>query len=960
MYVPTHLDETQLDALFASAAESIAQVLPELPSDGNLGILDVAKAARLSPQQIRRLESYGLAKPAYVTSGAKRNRRYTAHQALVLVVAATLMHTFGLRPSQAATLLLPQGSETGAIGKSDVSFVEEAQEYTTALEHTALGVSQFRLSQEGSLVGAAADTIRRVVGARLALISVLTLLGTRELPPRCIICLRSATPDTTPSGSLQRRSDGVSESSRDMSIAVDQGISPGSTHLMTQQDDAFYAFITPQGQVFQIGPQSKLITEDRSWYHLNLAGQSTDEIFDVFLSVPQRERTLLAANDPEVKLRAGEVSTEQHTIEIAVNLCWTVVKAIPRITSWAYEEVAASRIHLEQIAVNDGLMPIVLWLYAHVLKEICPAMDQCDILAPVYDSRGKAPLLEPIASTNIDDMLRVPRTTVSSDHLLSGFALTHRQACYLGDITAETGQLNSFQAHERARAAAAIPVLLDERPMAGRAIMLDSRALACVYLNSRYHPILFTPALKRTLEVAANETAEILLQQECSTRVTVRSTIEVTRPARPLSSLILQDYIHQWVTRLAQAAPTYERALMKQQASSMDSWIPNKDGGRLVIVVIRGTVDREYQGQHEVAKWISEEASYQAADSFAQVLDGQWLSYESQDAIGWQHYDLTTSEAARLVPYTPVFSWEVPQNELGKPPIIAYLALAGLNCTSEYISRLKKLIQDRGLNGEMPARTERNEPVGRILGWVLDAKPSTIERAFLTDTSSKQVEQQVETVLAMINSCARLLPYLHQYHQEAFGEGNLRKAIATLKNARLQDETDTYVPRHLLDLYLRSHRLKEAHHLVKSYAMLEHTMPAKWFCLVGQMNYMLGDFDSALGSLNKAVELDPSRPWIYRLFAETFMAKGKFDEAVHYFGKAKEYELMRKVPDVARILNTAMLIADAQIRLGHLEAAIATYEDLMLEYPGETKDNILVQQKMSELYYRVQQASDIS
>jgi DNA-binding transcriptional MerR regulator len=959
MHVPTQLDETQLDALFSSAAESIAKVLPEFRSDGNLGIQDVAKAARLSPQQIRRLESYGLAKPAYVTSGAKSNRRYTAHQALVLVVAAILMHTFDLRPAQAAALLLPEDSEISATGQLEVSPVEEAQEYPAVLEHNALGISKFRLSQEGSLVGAAADTIRRMVGARLALISVLTLLGARELPPRCIICLRSAATDATPSDSLQWRNEGIGESSQNMSIAIDQGMSPSGTQLMTLQDDSFYAFITPQGQVFQIGPYSKLITEDRSWYHLNLTGQSTAEIFDIFLSVPQREHALLAGNDPEIKLRAGELSADQHTIEIAANLCWTVVKAIPRITSWAYEEVAASRIHLEQIAVNDGLMPIVLWLYAHVLKEICPAMDQCDILAPVYDSRGKAPLLEPIASTNIDDMLRMPRTTVSSDHLLSGFALTHRQACYIGDVTSETGQLISFQTHEHAQAAAAIPVLLDDRPMAGRAIMLDSRALACVYLNSRHSSVMFTPALKRTLEVVANEAAEILLQQEGSTRVTVRSTIEVTRPAHPLNSLMLHEYIHQWVSRLARAVPTEEKALVEQEPSK-DSWIPNKDSGRLVIVVIRGTVDREYQGQHEVAKWVSEEASYQAADSFAQVLDGEWLSYESHDAISWRHHDPNTSEVAPLVPYTPVFSWEVPQSEKGKPPIMAYLALAGLNCNSEHIGRLKKLIQDRGLNGEMPARTERNEPVGRILGWVLDAKPSTIERALLTDTSSKQVEKQVETVLTMINSCARLLPYLHQYHQQAFGEGNMRKAIATLKSARSQDESDTYVPRHLLDLYLRSHRLKEAQDLVKAYNGLEHTMPAKWFCLVGQMNYMLGKFDSALISLEKAEQLDPSRPWIYRLFAETYMAMSEFDKAVHYFVNAKEYEQMRKVPDKARVINTTMLIADAQIRLGHPEDAIATYEDLMLEFPRETKDNILVQQKMSELYFRVQQASDIS
>src|SRR5215467_10683410 len=109
LYVPRYLDGEQLNGFFQGAAEALRKTVAVLPPDGNLGIQDIAKAARVSPQQIRRLESYGLAKPAYVISGAKRNRRYSLFEAIVLVAAANLMHKYDARPAQAAKLLLGQG-----------------------------------------------------------------------------------------------------------------------------------------------------------------------------------------------------------------------------------------------------------------------------------------------------------------------------------------------------------------------------------------------------------------------------------------------------------------------------------------------------------------------------------------------------------------------------------------------------------------------------------------------------------------------------------------------------------------------------------------------------------------------------------------------------------------------------------------------------------------------------------
>jgi tetratricopeptide (TPR) repeat protein len=257
-------------------------------------------------------------------------------------------------------------------------------------------------------------------------------------------------------------------------------------------------------------------------------------------------------------------------------------------------------------------------------------------------------------------------------------------------------------------------------------------------------------------------------------------------------------------------------------------------------------------------------------------------------------------------------------------------------------------LHERGLDGQVVAQTAAEVPVGRVLGWVLDAKGSVIQRSLRPYHSGElDTQRAIESIVRDVHTCVRILPQQHQFHTEAFHDGNLDRAIITLKQALSQSSRDVYVLRHLLDLYVRTGRLDEALTLAEENRDREEAMPAKWFWSLGQVYLMLGDTDEALRRFDRALELDPSHPVPYRLIAEAHVVRNELHEAEEWLRRAIEREEARSMRVEERIIATYLMLGDVLAKQGRLDAAIATYEELQVTHPKAAKYNILVGERLT-------------
>jgi tetratricopeptide (TPR) repeat protein len=238
---------------------------------------------------------------------------------------------------------------------------------------------------------------------------------------------------------------------------------------------------------------------------------------------------------------------------------------------------------------------------------------------------------------------------------------------------------------------------------------------------------------------------------------------------------------------------------------------------------------------------------------------------------------------------------------------------------------------------------------------VLDTKGSVVQRtlrAARDRLGGRELDTQpvVRQMLRDIRTCVRTLSHQHQFHEEAFRQGNLNRAIVTLKQALLLSGQDVYVLRHLLDLYVRTGRLDEALALAETHKDREDLMPAKWFWSLGQVYLMRDDPEEAIDQFWQAIRRDPSHPQAYRLMAEAHVARGDLREAEDWLRHAiarEESRSLRGVEQIGRIIDTYLLLGDVLVKQDQLDAAIATYEELLVTHPEEAKDNILVSQRLA-------------
>jgi MalT-like TPR region len=943
---PLGLERIDWMALGSQARETLDREIPPTPARERLGIQDVARASGLSVQQIRLLEHHGLVTPALETSGEKRNRRYTREQAILIIVAALVMHILHIRPGKAAMLVLAQRAYpihtprsalelgTGHESTADPYAADTLPEPTYGARYDHNGASD---APETGMLSAATARLRSVVAPRLAVVAVSSLLGERDLPAQWVIHVREGVQGSFAlAGASVAAPPGAEGTDSMMELPIAHGEKLDPTRYPVPDGSAFYAFVAPGGEIFRFLPSSREVSEEllahREWHAVVLPAARGRPSIEVLIGAPRRAHPSAEAL-PARRLMGDRLAVRTDTVLVAAALLWLVIRAIPEVTFFSWQRVHDGVINLEGLA-QRGVTTAVLWLYAQVLLHICPDLDQCDILEPHADPGGERPVLQLIASSNLDELRVSARAMIHGDQLLSGFAYSLAQPCYVADVNAAQGVLISYRSEERARAAAAIPVTY------GR------RARACVYLFSRHASINFTPVLRRTLEVAVNEMAEVLLLHELALQLASASTLHIVRPRAVGDAGALQQVVEDWVNKLAIGTPPPAA----QAVDDSSGWLSmRRDDGRFVAVVIGAEHDSRFREQPEVARWL-DSVAHQTADSFAQTLDAGGISDErSRTALAVSELR-SDGHSEAFAPFTRVFRWPVASSDPIENPRVAYVVLAGLDLTREHVQRIKRLIHARGLDGRIAAHTGSGLAIGRLLAWVLDAKATVIERTLYPLGSggggAPDITRAVQRIMQDIDTCSRILAQQHQFHHEAFREGNLDRAIVTLKQALTKSSGDVYVLRHLLDLYVRAGRLDNALALAEEHRDREDVMPAKWFCSMGQAHLMLGDADAALREFKEAIQRDPSHPLPYRLMAEAHAVQGQFDAAAQALREALAHEEVRSMHDEERTISTYLLLGDVLERQGKLDAALATYEELLVTHPQAAKDNILVSQRI--------------
>jgi predicted negative regulator of RcsB-dependent stress response len=929
--------------LRAQAQRTLDQRIPPTPEHQRLGIQDISRVTNLSVQQIRLLEHHGLVRPAFETSGEKRNRRYTRQQAVLILLAAEVMHRLDIRPGKAAMLVLARNLDLdqAAPAEAPESPATHGNGFAAALppptaRHDLTSGRPVARSTPGLDLFDVADVkVRRVIAARLAATAVSSLLGERDLPPQWVIHARRATcePDAAVTAL------GPDGTSQFVSLHVTRidALDP----LRSAADDMeapFFAFVAREGEVFSFSPFEDLdgqeLLHDREWYAVTLPVGDSHPAVDVVLGIPQHHPSGAGLPEAARRLMNDRLPVRRSVVDVAAALLWTVVEIIPDVIRTQSQLARDGAIDLEVLA-QHGVTSLVLWLYACVLVRMCPGVDQCDVLTPDQDVDGSRPVLRIIATSNLEEFRASTRAAIPGGQLLSGFAFSLAQPCYVEDVRGPYSVLLSFHRQEHARAAAAIPVTH------------DGRTHACIYLSSRRGKISFTPHGRRALEVAADEIAEVLLLHDVGWRVSSESILHAVRPNRIDGADALQEVVRAWVEGLAEA----QRTRSTSAPSSSDEGIAttDHDDRRLVMVVIRAEVDPHFREQPEIASWLDEVAR-QSADSLAEALDaGAIDDHPPRPLLEADSEGEGEDEHPSLL--TRVFRWQVRGAEAYGGSASAYVILAGDHRTRRHVEHLKDLLRKRGLDGEVTAQTEMGASVGRILGWVLDVKRSVVQLSLRQherrEAGRPDTRPAVQRILRDVHSCVRLLPLQHQFTRQAFREGNLERAIVILKQALTLSPHDSYVVRHLLDLYVRTGRLDEAIILAQENKDHEDGMPAKWFCSLGQVHLMLGDHDEAIKQFEQAIKRDPSHPWAYRLIAEAHMAQGELRAAEEWLRNAIDREETRSMRKVGQIIDTRLLLGDVLAQQGKLEAAIAAYEELLILYSKKAKYNVLVSQRLA-------------
>lgn len=1059
---------------------NLEERLPAGPGRERLGIQDIARAADLTVQQVRLMERQGLVRPAFEVSGRKRNRRYTRDEALLILAAAQLMHRHGIRPAQAATFVLARGLDSAgasttrpdAVEATNTRSIESAFETSietsiergrhaawnaaitgrvpghvrsdgvppardrAALDPTALAPALDLALDLGAepatpasdapgagVLAAAAARLGEVIGARLVLIAVSALLGGRALPAQSILCVRRAR-GSRPAGDhepAQTAPGHVAAVTAHPRPALPMRIVPAAPphadpRLLDHAAPVYCAFVAAGGEVFHLPRTSTLLHQPRDWFALlpPVSGHPDPAAADrppieVLVGIPRGDGS---PRGDKAAWPAGRLAPERYllpaeTADVSATLLWAVLLAIPDVIERALAQAKSGEVRVDRLAIEGGLIRVVLWLYAQVLARICPGIEQCDILAPHADPGGGAPVLYLAASSDPHEQGQTPRAIIHSGQLLSGFAFRFGQPAYVGDVNASHGILVSYRTLERARAAAAIPALFDRRPR------------ACVYLFSRTGPVDFAPAVRRALEVAANEVAEVLRWKTLAIDLNHDGVLSVTRPYAPEHATALRSVIARWLRDIARAShsagqmPALPAALASSALASSalapttgvgagisGAHIPGAlDDRCLVMVVVGAEPGIRFRGQGEILDWL-DEAARTAAERLAQTLDEGAIDgarpLAGDDPLGkpFADADEEANEDAAPSAAARVFSWQAARRETEGSPVTAYVVLAGLNLPRPHVERLKELLRERGLSGGVDVRTEGGEPVGKLNAWVLHTKRSVAERMILARAASvagtpdapgvsgvsgvSGAARRVEQTLAEeITNCAHILPYIHEFHTEAFYRGNLERAIVILKRALPLAPDDMFVLRHLLDLYVRAGRLDEALALANTVSARDDSLPVKWHTTLARAYQIRGDFAAAIRALRRAMLADPANPLAYRLAGQTFLAAaGVYTARDHLAGgqpakiqpaddhrathalewsarcllRAIARDRARAASDAPRaeglIVDTTLLLGDVLARQGRPDALLPLYEDLMAEFPHAAKDHVLFHDRL--------------
>lgn len=921
------------EALVREARARLNAYAPETPERERIGIQDIARAAELTPQQIRLLERHGLVAPSYEASGQKYNRRYTRDQALLVIVAGLLMHARRIRPAQAAMYVLARNAAESTAGREDLSGPDPSLLLSAPATEVG-GASGAPGGPELGLLGAAAARVRDVIAARLGLIAVASLLSERDLPAQWVIHAHAASgasdasiPQSTPEARAAS-----SDTDSLLSLAFVRVQPPQVMDTAVEgEHDPFYAFVAPGGEVFRFTPRHHLWHEPREWYACLLPASVGRPDVEVVIGVPLRAQAQPVRTGPASRLASGHLTVRSDIAEVAASLLWAVLHAVPKVIYTARTLARDGAINLQALA-QGSVMIAVLWLYAQVLTRICPDMDQCDIIAPHHDLAGDKPVLYLLASSNLEQLRLPTRAMIHSGQLLSGFAFSLAQPCYVEDASISRGMLLSYRSEERARAAAAIPVLYDSVPQ------------ACIYLFSRHTTVVFTPVLRRLLEVAVAETAEVLRLHDLAREITSRSTLHIARPHTVEDGSALRQVIRAWVQDLEEQAA---RGGYDATEADDGTWLAShEDDRRFIAVVIGAELDVQFRDQPEIARWLNGVAR-RSADSFAQALDAGAIRRRAAPLIPALPEVEGETSSEPPPDFARVFRWVAPGLDDGMAPAVAYVVLAGLDLNRHHIDTLKVMIRDYGLDGGTEAQTASGTAVGKISAWVLDTKRSVVDVAMRSSPAADtEASRWIARIERDFDTCTRLLPQLHRFHYEVTRNGNLDKAIVILKEALSLSASDVYVLRHLMDLYVRTGRLDEALSLADDVAGLDEAWPMKWYCSLGQAHLMLGNAPQALRAFREAIQRDPPHPMPYRLASEACIAQGEFDAAVRYLRTAVAREQLRSAPDTMQIIETTLLMGDALARQGKYDAALATYEDLLVTYPEQAKDHILTNQRI--------------
>lgn len=923
------------------AREILLRHLPDLAARRSIGIQDIANASGLSPQQIRRYERYGLISPEYEQTGARRNRRYSHYEALLILIAAHLVRAYKMRPAQAAAIVRTQRAADPGFGRDSSELTSELVQVISGGGGDEGAVARGLEIPDKSLADAALERLRNVIGAQLAVVAVSALLGERDLPPEWVICVRRRSDMSRDSGAIIVDQPAPPDGDAQVRLYVDllpNAPEPGDAE---SKDQVFYALAAPHNQIAPFRLPSTFLAEPRRWYRIAMPSNEGHPL-EVILGVPNARVASHIDQHLERRLDGGQLLVESDTVDVAKLLLWTVVDTIPSVAFWLYGELFKGTVKLAEAVARDGLDRIVLWLYAHVLKRMVPDVDQCDFLAPESTDRQPSrrdALLTHITSTDLAELLVAPRAQMPSGQLLSGYTFRTGQPCFVESITRARTDLVAFYGHEKAKSAAAIPVILDDQP------------LASVYLCSREKELHFTTSMKRALCVAANQAAEILWRDRRIADHTSRSIIDLVRPHAVNDFHVLQDVFREWVGDIVKSEDSAGSDFKQLHEGEVDG----EGDHRLVCVVVGASPNSKARLHPDVRTWLQQQAR-EAADKLAELLDYNAYAHEGYRAITPGINITSTNDDSDMqvrssLPFARIFGIRGPSEKArnaGVDGYDAYVVLVPGDCSWEDVDWLKRQVRLWGYDGTVPATTQAGGEIGSVVAWVLDTKRSYVQHALARIPGVDGIQEQADRVTHDVQACVRLLPYLHRFHREAFVEGNLNRAIATLREARALDKDDIYVVRHLLDLYLRADKLDDATALARECAHLDAVMPAKWFASMGQLCLMLGQAEEGLAYAERAIQLDPSHPWPYRVAGEAHLAMEHFDKAAGSFQQAAAREQSRGEHDSRerddRMLGSLLLAAQALMQGGEFKQALEVFDDIMANHPQLAKERILVHQ----------------